>query len=81
MDVRLDRRGEELVERELRAGRFHSREEVVARALEKLAGNNPAPDEEAKQAVKDMLDFAGKHHFTLGQDLKIRDLLHAAHKY
>jgi len=82
MEVRLDPRSEQLVEQQLRAGRFHSPEEVVARALETLAQSEPRADEkERRRAVTDMLGFAGKHQFTLGDDLQIRDLIHQAHKY
>jgi Arc/MetJ-type ribon-helix-helix transcriptional regulator len=83
MNVRLDPRSEHLIEQQLRAGRFNTPEEVVARALETLAGNETALLEEndRQQAVRDMLDFAGKHRFTLGEGLRIRDLIHEGHKY
>ncbi len=83
MNVRLDTRGEYLIEQQLRAGRFHTPEEVVARALETLAGEESAQPEATKrrQAVQDMLEFAGKHRFTLGEGLRVRDLIHEGHKY
>jgi hypothetical protein len=31
--------------------------------------------------VRDMSDFAGKHRFTLGEGLRIGDLIHEGHKY
>jgi Arc/MetJ-type ribon-helix-helix transcriptional regulator len=78
----LDPRSERLIEQQLRAGRFHSPEEVVARALETLAQRElPGSEgERRRQAVQDMLEFAGKHHFTLGDHLRLRDLIHEEHK-
>ena len=83
MDIHLDSRSEHLVERQLRSGRFHSPEQVVASALEALAENEiqHAGDNERRRAVQDMLAFAEKHGFTLGEDLNIRDLIHEGHKY
>ena len=83
MDVRLDLRSERLIEQQLRLGRYHSPEEVFARALETLAERESARSEgqEPRQAVQDMLEFAGKHRFTLGEGLRIRDLIHEGHKY
>jgi Arc/MetJ-type ribon-helix-helix transcriptional regulator len=83
MDIHLDSRSEHLVERQLRSGRYHSPEQVVASALEALAENEPhhTGDNERRRAVQDMLAFAGKHGFTLGEDLNIRDLIHEGHKY
>lgn len=83
MDIHLDSRGEHLIERQLRSGRYHSPEQVVVAALEALAQNEQAlpQDDDRRRAVQDMLDFAGVHGFTLGEGLRIRDLLHAGHKY
>lgn len=83
MNVRLDTRGEYLIEQQLRAGRFHTPEEVVARALETLAGDESARTDETNrhQAVQDMLEFACKHRFTLEEGLRVRDLLHEGRKY
>ena len=82
MDLRLDPRSERLIEQQLRAGRYHSPEEVVARALETLAENESTGAEDRRhQAVQDMLEFANRHRFTLGEGLRIRDLLHEGHTY
>jgi hypothetical protein len=83
MEVHLDPRSQQLVEQELSAGRAHSPEAVVARALEALAERDePHWDEaERQQAVQNMLEFAGKHHLTLGEGLRIKDLIHEGHKY
>jgi len=83
MDIRLDPRSERLIEQQLRAGRYHSAEEVVASALEALAEKDPGHSEndDRSQSVHDMLDFAGKHRFTLGEGLRIRNLLQEGRKY
>ncbi len=61
---------------------YESPEEVVARALETLAEqvSTRSGGIERHQAVEDMLEFAGKHRFTLGEGLRIRDLIHEDHK-
>jgi Arc/MetJ-type ribon-helix-helix transcriptional regulator len=83
MDIHLDSRGERLIERQLRSGRYRSPEQVVVNALEAMTQNEQtlAQGDERRQAVEDMLAFAGKHGFTLGEDLRIRDLIHEGHKY
>jgi len=82
MDIHLDSRGEQLIERHLRSGRYHSPEQIVASALEAFTENEcPRTDEERYKAVEDMLAFAEKHGFTLGKGLRIRDLIHEGHKY
>jgi Arc/MetJ-type ribon-helix-helix transcriptional regulator len=83
MDIHLDSRGERLIERQLRSGRYHSPEQVVVSALEALTQNEQAitQNDERRRAVQDMLAFAGEHGFTLGEDLSIRDLVHEGHKY
>jgi putative addiction module CopG family antidote len=83
MNVHLDPQSERLIEQQLRAGRYHSREEVIARALEVLAERESLDVNENKrhQAVQDMLEFANKYGFTLGEGLRIRDLIHEGHKY
>ena len=83
MNIRLDPHSERLIEQQIRAGRYHSPEEVVARALETLAEEQATRSEETDRrgAVQDMLEFADKHRFTLGEGLRIRDLIHEGHKY
>jgi Arc/MetJ-type ribon-helix-helix transcriptional regulator len=83
MDVHLDPRSQSLIEQQLRAGRYHSPEEVIVRALETLAERESArwEEQERRQAVQEMMEFAGKHRFTLGEGLRIRDLIHEGHKY
>jgi Arc/MetJ-type ribon-helix-helix transcriptional regulator len=82
MDIHLDSRGEHLIEQQLRSGRYRSAEQVVVSALEALAGNGyPRTDDERRKAVQDMLAFAEKHRLTLGEGVRIRDLIHEGHKY
>jgi Arc/MetJ-type ribon-helix-helix transcriptional regulator len=83
MDIHLDARAEHLVQRQLRSGRYHSAEQVVASALEAMNQNEQshAHNEERRRAIQDMLAFAGKHGFTLGGGLRIRDLIHEGHKF
>jgi Arc/MetJ-type ribon-helix-helix transcriptional regulator len=82
MDIHLDSRGEHLIEQQLRSGRYHSAEQVVVSALEALAENGyPRTDDEQRKAVQDMLAFADKHRLTLGEGIRIRDLIHEGHKY
>jgi Arc/MetJ-type ribon-helix-helix transcriptional regulator len=82
MEIHLDSRSEELIQRQLRSGRYHSAEQVVASALEALAEDTyPRTEDERRQAVQDMLAFAEKHRLTLGEGVRIRDLIHEGHKY
>jgi len=71
MDIHLDSRGEHLIERQLRSGRYHSPAQVVVSALEALNQSEQAPtqNDERRRAVQDMLAFAGerhRQHLTLG---------------
>jgi putative addiction module CopG family antidote len=83
MTVRLDPQSERLIEQQLRAGRYQSAEDVVAHALQTLAEEESTRSEETnrRQAVQEMLEFADKHRFTLGEGLRIRDLIQEEHKY
>lgn len=67
MEVHLDSRGEQLIEQQLRSGRFQSAQQVVLSALEALTQSSPAPEgeEERRRAVRKMLEFAGTHGLTL----------------
>jgi Arc/MetJ-type ribon-helix-helix transcriptional regulator len=83
MDIHLNSHGEQLIQKHLRSGRYQSAEQVVVSALEALNQNQEpvAQNGDHQRAVQDMLDFAGKHGFKLGADLRIRDLIHEGHKY
>lgn len=83
MDIHLNSHGEQLIQKHLRSGRYQSAEQVVVSALEALNQNEESvvPNGESRRAVQNMLDFAGKHGFTLGTELRIQDLIHEGHKY
>ena len=79
MNLQLDSRSERLIDRQIRAGRFHSPEEVVARALEALPDADLGASGESRDAVRDMLEFSARHRFTLG-DVALRDLVREGRK-
>jgi hypothetical protein len=87
MQVTLTPHGEELLEAALARGLGRSPEEVVERALENIAREEPVLTEEEKQrrreSVDAMLAFSEKYHLTLalGPGMRIKDLLHEGHKY
>jgi putative addiction module CopG family antidote len=83
MEIHLDSHGEQLIQRQLRSGRYHSAEQVVVSALEAMNQKDQtvAQNDERSKAVQDMLAFAGKHRLTLGEGIRIRDLIHEGHKY
>lgn len=79
MNVQVDARGERLIEEQLRTGRYRSAEEVVAHALDALPEVEER-DSERSEAVREMLEFATRHNFTLGEDLSARDLVREGRK-
>ena len=85
MQVTLTPHGQELVEAALDRGLGRTPEEVVERALETIARQDPVLSEEDKQrrreAVDAMLAFSKKHNLTLGPGERIKDLIHEGHKY
>lgn len=83
MEIRLDSHGEQLIRKQLRSGRYQSPEQVVLSALEALNQDDDAmaQSDQRRRAVHEMLEFAGKHGFTLGEGLQIRDLIREGQKY
>ena len=85
MIVKLNPEQERLVEEELRAGRYRTAEEVVARALEVLRhtarpSNQTAQRRQAqRQAVQDMLDFVERNRTPL-VDVSVKNLIHEGHR-
>ena len=80
LSLTLGPHGEELVAAHLRTGRYHSAEEVVTRALESLAAQEPlSPRKRTPAEAVDHIRESRKG-VTLG-DLKIKDLIHEGHKY
>lgn len=54
-------------------------EEDPPEALDQNEGT--LPDQDRRRAVQDMLAFAEKHRFTLGEGIRIRDLIREGRKY
>ena len=77
----LDEHSEELLEEALRTGPYRTPEEVVARALEALQAKSAPELERRRQAVDNLLAFGEKHHLSLGEGVRIKDLIHKGHKY
>ena len=80
--VTLDPHGEQLVAAHLRTGRYHSPEEVIARALETLGEKEP-PTVATRamtpaEAVADIREL--RKGVTLG-GLRIKDLINELRKY
>jgi hypothetical protein len=75
MDIHLDSRAEELVQRQLRSCRYHTPEQVVAHALEALSLSETELDNDRRQAVLDMMQFTQKSGFTLGGECSVQDLI------
>jgi hypothetical protein len=84
MQVNLSPHGAEIVQAALARGLGRSPEEVVERALETIAREDPVLSEEERerrrQAVDAMRAFGEKHRLTLGPGERIKDLLHEGHK-
>jgi hypothetical protein len=82
MQITLTPHGEELLKQQLAQHAGASPEQIVERALEKLAEPVPrSPAEREKtpaEAVADILEL--RKGVTLG-GLKIKDLIHEGHKY
>jgi Arc/MetJ-type ribon-helix-helix transcriptional regulator len=81
LSVTLDSHGEELVSAQLRSGRYRSPEEVVTRALETLAEREPLAPRRKKTPAEAVAHIReSRKGVTLG-GLRIKDLIHAGHKY
>jgi len=82
MVLHLDSRAERLIEEQLHTGRFHSPEEVVARALESMAsGVAGAAQADSDQAVDALLALREKHKLSLGARYSVTDLVRESRKY
>ena len=84
MTITLTPHGEQLLQQQLARGSYRSPEEVIERALEKLAEKEPRPfrigvsGKSPAEAVADILEL--RKEVRLG-GLKIKDLIHEGHKY
>jgi hypothetical protein len=85
MQVTLTPHSEQLLEAALARGVGSSPEEVVERALEAVAHQEPQLTEQEKerrrQAVDAMLAFSQEYRLTVGSELRIKDLLDEGRKY
>ena len=82
-NVELDPETEARLAAEAQA-RGVSLETYVQNLVERAAwtGVQPAEgNERRRQAVRAMLEFADKYHFTLGEGVSIKGLIHEGHKY
>ena len=83
MNIRLTPEQERIISDELRSGRFHSADEVVATALAALrekegfstAGRNGRYDD----AVREMFRFVEKNRTSL-DGISVKQLLHEGHR-
>lgn len=84
MQVTLSPHSAEIVQAALARGLGRSPEEVVERALETIAREEPPLSDEERerrrQAVEAMRAFGEQHRLTLAPGERIRDLVHAGHK-
>jgi hypothetical protein len=81
MNLTLDPRGEQLVAAQLRTGRYQSPEEVVTRALETLAEQEPLLSEGKKTAAQAVADIRELRKGVSLDGIKIRDLINEGRKY
>jgi len=81
LTLTLDPHGEQLVAAHLRTGRYASPEEVVTRALETLTEKEPPAPQRKKTPAEAVAHIReSRKGVTLG-GLRIKDLIHAGHKY
>ena len=81
LTLTLDPHGEQLVAAHLRTGRYQSPEEVVTRALETLTEKEPPAPQRKKTPAEAVAHIReSRKGVTLG-GLRIKDLIHAGHKY
>ena len=82
LTLTLGPHGEQLVAHHLRTGRYQSPEEVVTCALENLPGQRDLPQSAEKNSPAEAVAHIrqSRKGVTLG-GLKIKDLIHASHKY
>ena len=77
----LDPHSEQLVAAHLLTGRYHSPEEVVTRALETLAVQEPPVPQRKRTPAEAVAHIReSRKGVTLG-GLKIKDLIHEGHRY
>ena len=79
--VTLDQHGEQIVEAQLRTGRYSSAEEVVARALETLTQSGQSEVRHRKTPTEAVAHIRQSRKGIKLGGLKIKDLIHEGHEY
>ena len=85
MNVKLTPEQEQIVKDELKAGNFHSAEEVIGRALQVFHRQLAVADTSAKtsvaqkNAVAEMIAFVEENHVRLS-GISVKDLIHEGHR-
>jgi len=79
MAIRLTPELEQLVEDELRSGRFRNAEEVIAVALRKLHEQLHASNHDPGKAVSEMQKFIETNSVRL-EGLSVKELIHEGHR-
>ena len=84
MNINLTREQEEIIQSELKSGRFRTVEEIIAEALQALREKEHASvgsgvDGAQREAVREMLAFVEKNCARL-EGLSIKELIHEGHR-
>lgn len=86
MNVNLTPELEKLVEEELKAGHFHTVEEVIGEALQALrekerssAESKAESNSGQREAVREMMAFVEKNHVRL-EGVSVKELIHEGHR-
>jgi putative addiction module CopG family antidote len=79
MNVYLTPQQQELIQQQLKSGRFRSVEEVITEALQSLREHSGVIEIDAQaQAVRDMLEFLDKNRVRL-DGISVKELIHEGH--
>jgi putative addiction module CopG family antidote len=82
MDVHLTPEQEQIIKNELKAGRFHSVEEVIGEALQTLRNKEKSAaisNGAQREAVKEMLEFAKANGVRI-EGVSVKQLIHEGHR-
>lgn len=82
MNFRLTPEQEKIIENEIKAGRFHSVEEVIGEALRALREKDAATglaNGSQREAVRTMLEFVNTNSVRL-EGVSVRQLVHEGHR-
>ena len=80
MTINLKPEQERIIQEQLATGLYRSVDEVLDTALSRLAAGRPSR-EDARQAVRQMIELAEKRFVRLPPGEKIRELVHEGHRY